>query len=369
MRKNKFINKKGVILLIAFIMTISPLLLSSFANQGQARLKQAGLNANLGTVLEINENRTFCTHYLPKVVCYASANKILFNSRSLFYRYITTFSPNYLFMTGDKNEKYINVDHFGLLPIISLPFYFFGFIYLWSLFIEKRLSKNELFLVLSLIVTPFPSLFVGDPQKIRLSALLPFLIILIMYGFRHLEKYLKKHINYIIYVAVVTLLILFSLFFMINFLTVHVQKYEISYSTYVHKLMNYLGSFNKKTSIYIGSITESPILYAYVNKIDPTIFQKLAIRKQPDSIGFTHIINLGNLHVTERNIEEIYCQTIKNNWQTLYITNEDLVKIGRIKKATKIIRSENNVDTLAFVYDVKDIDKINIDCSYINENR
>lgn len=366
MRNKKFINQYGIILFISFVVTVSPLVLSTFSNQGQARYKQAVLNSNLGTVLEINESRTFCTRYLPKVICYANANKILFNSRNLFYRYINTFSPDYLFMTGDRNSKYINVDNFGLLPIILLPFYFLGVFFIWNRFIIKKLSKNELFVIIGLIVTPLPSLLVGDPQKIRLSALFPFLITLIVFGLYNFENYLKRTvIKKIYYFGLIVFLVLFSLLFMINFLTIHVQKYEISYHTYVPKLMKYLGKFNKETSIYVRSIAESPILFAYTNKIEPMVFQKSVIRQSPDDIGFVHVTDLENLHVTERSIEEIYCQAKKNRTQTLYVTNEDFVKTGKIKTAKKIIWSENGVDTLVFVYDMKNMGTLNIDCSTI----
>ncbi|MFH0979687.1 MAG: glycosyltransferase family 39 protein [Candidatus Roizmanbacteria bacterium] len=365
MKNKKFINKYGIVLFISFIITISPLILSTFSNQGQARFKQAVLNSNLGTILEINESRAFCTQYLPKIICYANANKIIFNTRNLFYRYINTFSPDYLFMTGDKNSKYLNVDNFGLLPIVLLPFYFVGIIYLWNLFIKQKLSKNELFIILGLIITPLPTLLVGDPQKIRLSALLPFLIILIIYGFYHLESYLKKSISNKIYLGMITFLIVFCLFFMINYLTIHVQKYEITYGTYVPKLMNYLSQQKKETSIYIRSITESIVLYAYVNKVNPNIFQKTVIRQKPDAIGFVHATDLGNLHVTGKSIEEIYCQSKKDRSQSLYVTNENYVMTGKVKKAAKIIWSENGVDTLALVYNVKDINEENIDCTKI----
>lgn len=365
-RNKKFINRYGIMLFFSFIITISPLIMSTFSNQGKARLKQATFNSNLGMVMEIDESRTFCTKYLPKTICYANANKILLNSRNLFYRYINTFSPDYLFMTGDKNSKYLNVDNFGLLPIVLLPFYFMGIFFIWNRFTMKKLSKNELFIIFGLIITSLPSLLVGDPQKIRLSALLLFLIILIVFGLYYLENYLKKIIsNKIYYLGVVISLIIFCLFFMINFLTVHIYKYEISYATYIPKLMNYLGQFNKKTSIYIRSITESVILYSYVNKVDPTVFQKVVIRQKPDAIGFVHATDLENLHVTERSIEEIYCQLKDKHTQVLYITNEDFVKTGKMIKTKKIIWSENGVDTLAFVYDVKDVNKLNIDCTKI----
>lgn len=366
-RRKILISQFGTLLFIFFLITISPLLISTFSNQGQARFKQITLNSNLGTTMEINESRTFCTKYLPKIICYAGANKIVFNTRNIIYRYINTFSPDYLFMTGDKNSKYINVDNFGLFPIVLLPFYTLGIFFIWSRFITRQLSKNELFVIIGLIITPLPSLLVGDPQKIRLSALLPFLMVLIIYGIYHLENYVKKIIsNKVYYFAIVTSLFVFCLFFMINFLTIHINKYEVSYGTYIPKLMNYLGQFDKKTSISIRPITESIILYAYVNKVDPAAFQKMVIRQQPDAIDFVHAINLENIYVTDKNIEETYCKLKDKNIKGLYVANEDFVKSGKMKKINKIFWSENGVDTLAFVYDVDQINNNYFNCLTIN---
>jgi len=363
--RQKKINLRNLVIIISFIVVAAPFLFSLISNQGKARLNQASLNSNLGMVLEINESRNFCTQYLPKIICYLNANKAIAYGKNLFYRYINTFSPDYLFLNGDKNSKYINVDNFGLFPVILLPFYFLGFIYLWNKFTSKSIIKNELFLIIGFIIAPMPSLLVGDPQKVRLSGLFPFLIILVVYGLDYFTNLLKKSINKKIFsLTITTLLIVSSLFFMINLLTIHVQKYEIAYETYVPKLMTYLGRFDKKTDIYIRSITEAPILFAYVNKVDPEIFQKTVVRKNPDAIGFIHATDLNNLHITERSIEAIYCQTKNNNNQILYIINEDFVKVGKVKKAKKIIWSENHVDTLAFIYDIKDVYAKSIDCNF-----
>lgn len=365
MRNKKLVNRYGIILFFSFIITISPLILSAFSNQGKARFNQVTMNSNLGMVMEINESRTFCTQHLPKIICYANANKILSYTRNLLYRYIDTFSPDYLFLTGDKNSKNLNVDNFGLFPIILLPFYFIGVIYLWNRFIAQKLTKNELFVIIGLIITSLPALLVGESQKVRLSGLLPFLIILITFGILQLKNYLKKISNTTYYSIITISLLIFCLSFMINLLTIHINKYEIAYGTYIPKLMRYLNQQNKNTSIYIRSITESIILYAYVNKVDPLFFQKSVIRQKPDAIGFVHATDLENLHVTERSIEEIYCQLKDKHTQVLYITNEDFVKTGKMIKTKKIIWSENGVDTLAFVYDVKDVNKLNIDCTKI----
>lgn len=350
----KKINKTNLLTLLSFLIIILPLCKTLASNQNTARLSQVSVNSNIGTVLEINENRTFCTQYLPKTICYINANKLISYSRNFLYRYLNLFSVDYLFLNGDKISKYINVDYFGLLPLILLPFYFLGLIFLFNKTVNKKFSKFELFLLFGLIITPLPALIVSDPQKIRLSSLFPFLIILISYGAKSLNKQLQLLLNFLLVVS--------GLFFIVNLLFIHVQKYEIAYLTYVPKLMKYLGEQDKTTNIYIKSITEAPIMYAYENRIDPVIFQRLAIRKEPDSIGFVHIKDLGNLHITDFSIEEIYCQNKDNRSKILYITNEDFIKTNRISKVNKIIRSENQVDILAFIYDVSYLYTDSINC-------
>lgn len=366
MRAKKFINLNGTILIVSFLIIVSPLIFLSFMNQGVARFNQVNSTSYLGEVLKINESRGFCANSLPKVFCYLNANKLESFIRTFSYRYIETFSPNYLFLDGDKNTKFINVDDYGLFYVIVLPFYLAAFVYLWSRFFAKKMTKNELFIIIGLIVTSLPSILVDEPQKVRLSGLFPFLILFLGYGLSQIIEYFKKMINdKYIHSFIITSIMIFTSFFMINLITVHIHKYEIAFGTYIPKLMRYLGQQNKKTQIYIRSITEGIVFYAYVNKVDPTIFQKSVIRQKPDAIGFVHATDLENIHITTKNIYEIYCLAKRNNVNTLYVTNENLLRTNEVNKIKKIIFSENGVDTLGLVYDVNDITNKNIDCKNI----
>lgn len=363
-KKKKIINRAGIVVLIFFIITVSPLILKTFSEQATARFNQAGRSTSMGLVLDINEKRAFCSQKLPKLLCYMNSNKPLSYVKTYLIRYINLFSPDYLFLTGDKNNKYLNVDNFGLFSILLLPFYFIGLIYLFSCIIARKITKKELFIILGLIITPLPSLLVGDPQKVRLSALFPFCLILIMFGFSQIDSFIKKVvIKKIYYCGIVIFFVIFTLSFVINFFSIHVHKYEISYGTYIPKLMKYLGQQDKQTSIYIRSIPEGIMYYAYVNKINPLIYQKVVIRNKPDEIGFSHPTDLENIHITEKDIYRIYCEAKKNNIKTLYVEAENRLEIS--DKSKTIIRSENGVDTLGIVYNVNEIIFDDIDCKSI----
>lgn len=367
-KDNKFIKSTGVLFLVIFFITVSPFLIGSFLSRatGTIRFNQVISTPNLGMVLSINEDRNYCTQNLPKILCYINSNKLVSYSLTLLSRYIKTFSPNYLFLEGEQDSNFLNINNYGLFYLVCLPFYLAGIIYFWSHFVKKRLSKNEFFVSVGLIISALPALLVNEPQKVRLSGLLPFLVIFLIFGVSQIYAYLKKWVSDKAFYTLIIFSILISVsFFIINFLFIHIDKYEIEYRTYLVRLMRYLGQQDKKTQIYIKPIDEGIILYAYVNKIDPDIFQKLVIRQSVDKVGFAHAIDLQNIHITNKSIYKIYCQTKNNNYNNLYVTNEDLVKTNEVKRVKKIIFSENKVYRLEFIYDTKEIRNKNIDCRSI----
>lgn len=366
LRQEKNIKRYLVALFGTFFIVVFPLTILSFSGQGTARFGQISLTQQVGKVLEINESRTFCTDNLPKIFCYLNANKIESISSALVYRYVRTFSPTYLFLDGDNNSKFHNVNNYGLFYLMLLPFYLAGFVYFSNRLFNGKLNKHEAFVLLGLILSPLPAVLVDETQKIRLSGLFPFLIAFITYGIAQTYEYLKKFLNAkIYYFIIIFATIIFTAAFMINFTAVHVARYESSFGNYIPKLMRYIDGQNKETQIYIRSITEGIMYYSYFTKVDPVVFQKSVVRQVPDAIGFVHATDLGNIHITNNNIYEIYCRNKDKNNKVLYVASENLIKVGEINRAEQIIWSENGVDTLALVYNVKDISKPDLDCSLL----
>lgn len=347
-------RKIGLVLSIAFILSIIPILITVFSSQSTARFTQVGLTYNTGLKLEINEDRAFCTTKLPTVLCYISSNKPLFYLRTYIYRYITALSPTYLFLEGDVEYRYLNVDHFGSFYVWLLPFYFFGFIYLWKKIKTRSLTVFEIVLIVGMCISPLPTLLVSGPQKVRISAFFPFIIFVILYGVAQIEILLQKTWQkYILYGTLIMLSLLSVGYFMIHYLTIHVNKYETSYGTYIPKLMKYLGQQNKNTHIYIRSIPEGIIYYAYENAINPNLYQKLAIFKQPDAIGFAHAKDLMNIHIVEQDMFGVACDAKKQNQTALFVSGDNDLKISNSVKT--IFYSENGVDAPAVVYDLNNI--------------
>lgn len=363
--------KKAIIHLFIFLMLFIILFQAKSNNSNLTRFKQITSTTFLGLVLEINENRNFCSYYLPKEICYINANKIVFYSRDLLYRFIKLFSPEYLFLLGDNESKYINIDHFGLLPIIFFPFYIIFIAKIINDFFYKKINNIDKLILIGFFIAPIPNIIVSDPQKIRLSALIPFFTIAIKYGLDFFIKTLKnRNLEKITHIFLLIISMVYLIFIIINFLFVHINKYEINYYSHVRKLVEFIKNQDNANKIFfIRNYPETPIIYAFYSKLDPKNFQKKAIRKKPDSIGSSHVEKINNINIVEKNIDEIYCylknkNLLDNKKDYFYVINENLVDNKKILKSEKIIYSNNQALKLIYIYKINKINDSLINCQF-----
>lgn len=349
-------QKKNIraVVFASFVVSIIPILITVFSEQTTARFAQLSQTYQSGLKMEIDENRAFCGTRLPQLLCYASSNKPLFYMRTYLHRYVSTLSPSYLFLDGDVDVTYVNVNHFGSFYVWLLPFYFLGLVYLWKKIENHTLTPFEKTLILIFLISPLPAILVGEPQKIRISAFFPFATLVIVCGIAQIETKLKKPFQkYLLYVSLIVMSCVSVTYLMIHYLTIQINKYETAYGTYVPKLMRYLAKQDKKTHIYIRSITEGITLYAYYNAIDPAVFQQKSVFQKPDAIGFAHVKDFENIHITEQDMFGIACKTKQMNKSALFVSSENDRSIPDSSK--KIIYSENGVDTLSIIYDLTKI--------------
>ncbi len=110
-----------------------------------ARFNQVGFLSDQGMILEINEKRTFCSFNFPRWLCDFIFNKGTFLLKKVFSAYLHLFSPNYLFLEGDKNLTYMNVDGFGQFSFLLLPFYFSAIAFLFKVDLKKQEQSLKLF--------------------------------------------------------------------------------------------------------------------------------------------------------------------------------------------------------------------------------
>lgn len=173
---------------ITFFVLILPMLLPGVSGANTARLRQVGVLADAEELaLTVNEKRTFCDWSLPKSLCYLTWNKPVLTAQTVISRFFETFSPNYLVLVGEGPAKYSTVEGYGQFAPVVYPFFLFG---LFVLLINPGKKKQQLplttehrwLLLFGLLLAVIPSALTSEPQKVRLSASLPFFVLVITSG-------------------------------------------------------------------------------------------------------------------------------------------------------------------------------------------
>ena len=343
--------------LLPFSFLILPLFIGQENNANLARFKQVGFLSDPQLVLEVHDKRNLCLKDYSQVFCYLTWNKYSLLSRNLVTKLVELYSPGYLFLSGDAGLYYLNVERTGQFLIILLPFYLLGIFYFFEQIFRKDGELKDLLslLFLALIITPLPAIL-SDIQKVRLSALLPFLILLIVGGYLLLEKKLKKIPLWFDGGIVLGILIFFSIYF-VNFTSIHVRARDYFYDVFAKSIFNELLSMEDNyDEIVIDDFFSDPIMYlAYYHQINPRFYQENVILGDLEASGFQHAIGLGKYRVAraDEEITEVACGAAIENKEILYVAN--VANFVEEKKENdfliKIIRSSSGALDYAFIYD------------------
>lgn len=342
----------GLLFLVIFFGLVAPLFHPQLAASGAARFKQVGILTDEGLVMAINQNRTFCTDKLPRFICYGLWNKPLYFSKELLQRFVAVFSPEFLFTTGDSQLRYQSIEDFGQFYLVLLPLLFLGIVAtLFRVDTQKTSNNNRVFILLGLIIAPISSILAGQAQMVRLSPLLPFLIVAIVLGLDVLWQFLPT-INWqkTIGGGLVVVFLFSSLPFLVNFYTIHTVKHDEVYQSFLPELFEVLDGYPKHISIYLRPFFSDPIMaYAYYRQIGPDHYQKNVQLGKEEGSGFQHAVGLDNFKVSEEPMVNLGCRAVKEDREAYYVTNEEF-KRPPIEYLHRVA-SENGAVYYAYVYD------------------
>lgn len=361
-------KKLMLVMMASFMLVVTPFLISGFGGSNSSRLKQIGIFYDQSIPVTVIEQRTFCSNSAPNLWCYALFNKPAIIVPAILGRFFSTFSPSYLAFSGDS-DGFLTVKNYGQFALFLYPFFILGLMIL-SLDRKKlfRSKQSNIFWVLvisGLLITPLPAIISGEPQKIRLSPLLPFLIIVYVIGIRYawraiINWYKKSKYNFIpnktfkrilLTLALLLFLIESSRFFT-NYFTVHASKNDYMYQSEMRGAMELADTLIKKGNkvVVSSSLSEPAIFYAFYSKMDPRLYQQELVLNPKDDLGFQHMQGVKNLYASHRTWQSIACQSLRDNQPTFYVTNEQLVRI----EPAFTVYSDNGVMKYLFIYDVFD---------------
>lgn len=345
--------KNAILTIIVFFVTILPLFQPSVIGNNSTRVSQVGIFSDPILSLEVNEFRNFCSFRIPiSTFCSVAANKYVVASKMLASRFLDTYSPDFLATRGERSEQFLTVENYGQFFSVLYPFFIVG-IAILLLNKEHHIPQSARAIVLlGLLLCPVPSILAGDPQKVRISALFPFVLVTIMIGlhFCYNAVLKPKHLVKISAVVFFALFTLQTFQFYINWFAVHSQKNGYMYQSYLPRLFDYLSTLDPSSRIVIRPFFSDPLMfYAFYTHVPPAEYQKLAVLGEKESSGFQHTVELGNVSAREVSLGEVGCSALSSPEQSYFVTQEDI----QTAKKVFTVYSENGVDPRVFVYDAK----------------
>lgn len=335
-------------IIIIFVLTISPLLLPNNIDTNTTRFKQVGILSDPGLALEVNENRTFCSEHLPDVICYAAFNKPLIAIKKLSSRYFYTVGFDFLFLEGEVGVPMMAAKGFAQFFLTLIPFYILGI----SVLINKKSNLStslKLILIVGLLLSPIPAVLVGDVQKVRVSVLFPFVLMLIAMGTEEALKIIKSALNnFAVGVFIVLLLVSLSVesfMYYSYWFGVHTSKNSQVYQSYMPEMTDFITSHPDAKINIIPFFSDPLMFFAYYSKFNPSTYQKEVVLGELEDSGFQHAVKLGRLSAYETSIEEFSC-SLKEGEDGYFMTNQEFLR----SKEEYRVMTDNGVDTIFRVY-------------------
>lgn len=336
---------------LSFSLIILPLFQARYLGAGAARFNQVGIFSDEGLVMEINEDRTFCDVLLPKSWCYLLWNKPTVYLKELLHRFANVYSANFMLLDGDIKLIYQSVDKFGQFYLFLAPVIFLGLVATLFQTSSLKLSAWQRWLIiLGLLITPISSVLAGEAQMVRLSALLPLMLLLVGLGLEFIYQFLSQGRWQMVFLGILSLLLANTASFLTNFYTIHTVKYDQVYESYLPELFDYLATLPADAQIYLKPFFSDPIMaYAYYQQVDPAWYQQHVKLGKLEASGFQHAVELDNYLVSEDPMINLGCQAVKDDIQAYYVTNEEF-KNPIIEYVYKV-NSTNGSLGYAYIYD------------------
>jgi len=358
--------KRLAVVWVTLAVVVAPFFLPSVSSANTARLEQVGILSDAHNANVIDEYRTFCDFQLSLPLCSLIWNKGTYVLQTLSSRFLHTYSPEFLATKGEANEVFLSVKNFGQFTIVVFPFIWLGLAEL--LVIRKKIRVIDWLVIVGLVVAPIPTILAGEPQKVRLSELLPFLILVALYGLHLFAKWFDAAKFPLVPKAVVRSVVAFGLaavFFtstasyFVDFYTVQTIKNDYMYQSYLRDLFPLLKEKYSDQHVLVKPFFSDPTMfYAFYTNMDPKAYQEQAVLGPLESSGFQHTVAIDDVTVWDSGFLSAACHAVAMNKPTLYITNEN----GPAENAVGItkIMSENGAMMYVHVYDALNTGKLSV---------
>lgn len=220
-------------------------------------------------------------------------NRVIYAAEKFGQNYISSFSPEFLFIKGGNNGAH-NIANFGNMYLIEAPFLFLGLIYMIVL---NKSKDKKLILWWFFISAIAPSITKDAPHSNRMFAIFPILPLITAGGVYWLITDVLKTIwQKKIAIGIITCLFIVNFAVYIDRYYIHFPKNEAGNWGLGYKKLNKIISDSKfmDKKIVISNPEESPYIYLlFYQRYNPIQYQKTAVRYPPTEDKFVHVSRFG----------------------------------------------------------------------------
>jgi 4-amino-4-deoxy-L-arabinose transferase-like glycosyltransferase len=221
-------------------------------------------------------------------------------TREFLSLYFSYFSPRFIFNLGDYGPR-SSFPELATFFIWQFPFYIYG---LWILFKRKNLGELKFFTIATLLISPIPAAVTRDPYTtIRALSLVVPQIIIVSCSIYDIFQRIKDQKWQIGTVAIIVLLVVYSLFKLYSSVIILNEYYRAKYWDYGwQQVMEVVGSLHTDLPVTIDNARSDPDLQvAFFLKYDPSKYQKENV-EIPLSEYYTNLYrnpikNVGNITI------------------------------------------------------------------------
>lgn len=340
-------RKKLVILIMSLIIFIAPLLPETFYKGAGRRFEQVSILKQQGTVMFIDEQRSFCgmqNNHLLLYSCYLLWNKPMVVTRFFLQNYLSSFSADFLFFTGDR-AAFINNPGNGALYYWLFPFFLIGLTEIIYHFSKREDYKLVIFW---LLLAPIMPALAGSPHFVRSNMILIPVILVIALGLLNSIKKISAYFRIsktIIYLVFIGLSLVSLTATMVDYFFIYTKKAMV-WDEYYEPLFKFLDyTDDKYETVYFQKLTNHPYIYQlFYQGIDPAYFNQNSVRNGYD------VNSIGKYRYFDGDFANIYCQWDRGGKpKALLVTKES--KLPPPPMFT--VKSFNQVHTLLVVYDLE----------------
>lgn len=174
---------------------------------------------------------------LPNIAIRLLYNRPVYFAEEFSKKYISYFSPEFLFFKGGTQYQF-SVPSYGLLYMINIPFFYLGLLLLLK---RAKESKEYRLLLLWLVLAPIPASLTNETfAVVRATTMLPIPEILIALGFSEFlnASLFKKYSRPIILIYIISIIIL-SMVYLKAYFNEYREKYSWSWQYGYKEAVNY----------------------------------------------------------------------------------------------------------------------------------